>query len=241
MNNIIHIGSAKPIDCADQIGDVIAATLGGDFTLHEDGSFTLDPWAGGLTEVGQSFADFVRGRRFATLLSVLAIIMDSHVEIASRPAPRAWIHHIETAAVVLKDALGRGPHRPCGRFKADVIRHAWPLIPYCVKQMKEGGGDCVILNRNYHPVGVEGGPPAPDESAFRSAIIEECDPALSPALELLQSRPDGVFHYFFKDSTCPINRGRAERLLAILERIVAEFYASSDKRSVAMPGAECFK
>lgn len=88
MSKITDMRTRQVIDCADEIGKVINATLGGDFTLNEDGSFELEPWASGLTEVGKSFIGFVGGRRFSNLLSVLAIIMDSHVEIESALKPR---------------------------------------------------------------------------------------------------------------------------------------------------------
>ena len=79
-SNVIHIDSRNPIDCADDIGTVVNATLGGKFALHGDGSFTLVPWGCGLTDTGISFTDLAGGRRFSNLMSVLAVILDIQVE-----------------------------------------------------------------------------------------------------------------------------------------------------------------
>ena len=82
--SIIHINSLRKIDCAEDIPQVINATLGGFFQLNADGSFTLEPWPCGLTPAGVSFMEMARGRRFSNLLSAIAIIMDGQVEINQR-------------------------------------------------------------------------------------------------------------------------------------------------------------
>ena len=78
--SISHINSSNRIDCADDIHRVINATLGGEFRLYVNGSFTLHPCPAGLTPMGEEFMTLAKGRCYANLLSVIAVIMDLQVE-----------------------------------------------------------------------------------------------------------------------------------------------------------------
>lgn len=81
MSKITDIRARQVIDCSgEELGKVINAALGADFTLNYGGSFELEPWGSGLTVTGEAFRAFFTGRRFANLESVTACVMDCQLE-----------------------------------------------------------------------------------------------------------------------------------------------------------------
>lgn len=81
MSKITDIRARQVIDCSgEELGKVVNAVLGADFRLNYGGSFELEPWGSGLTVTGEAFRAFFTGRRFASLESVIACVMDCQLE-----------------------------------------------------------------------------------------------------------------------------------------------------------------
>lgn len=81
MTSITDIRSRIVIECseAEALAE-IGACLGGVFTLHDDGAWSIEPRKNGLSSVGELFRAQYHDRRFASLLSVATIVMDMQLE-----------------------------------------------------------------------------------------------------------------------------------------------------------------
>lgn len=81
MTVVTSIRSRQIITCTDEeMESVIGACLGGKFGISESGEWRLEPWMTGETAAGQLFRELYKGRRFSSLQSVAACVLDIQLE-----------------------------------------------------------------------------------------------------------------------------------------------------------------
>lgn len=81
MTVVTSIRSRQIITCSDeQLCSVIGACLGGKFGFSESGEWSLEPWNAGETNISEVFRLFCTGRRFGSLQSVAAVVIDLMIE-----------------------------------------------------------------------------------------------------------------------------------------------------------------
>lgn len=81
MTVVTSIRSRQIITCSDEeLCSVIGACLGGKFGISESGEWSLEPWEAGETDAGRLFRVIYIGRRFDSLTSVAACVLDLQIE-----------------------------------------------------------------------------------------------------------------------------------------------------------------